>query len=148
VVEGTRQSVLQSTTCSLVLRVHVPSHKPGSIAVSAQHLPLPTTQPARLAHLEAPVEMLFRVHAFSIALRARHRPVPVTALAQNTARLLRWRGGSRGTRIATGSTRTRRIRPHHPLATAALVHEAQPRAHPAELVLHWPTGPNRGPALD
>lgn len=109
--DSTDLSLTHSLTHSFVLRVHEPTHEPSAIAVPAQHLALATTQPARTARLETPVEMVFRVHTYSVTLRARHRAVAVTALAQNAARLLR-RRWSGGTRITTRSTRTRRIRPH------------------------------------
>lgn len=105
------QPITHSLTHSLVLRVHEPTHEASSVAVAAQHLALPTTQPARAANLETPVEMVFRVHAIAVTLRACHGAVAVTALAQN-ARLLGRRRRTGGTGIATGGTRTRRIRPH------------------------------------
>lgn len=111
ILHSSNISLPHSLSRSLVLRVHEPSHEASSIAVPAQHLALPPTQPARGARLEAAVEVIFRVQASSLTLRARHGAVAVTVLAQN-ARPLGRRRSSWGTRTPCRSIRTRRIRPH------------------------------------
>ena len=114
-------------THSFVLRVQEPAQKPGAIAVPAQHLALATAQPARLAHLEAPVEMVLRVEAVALALRAQHHPVPVAVLAIQAARLPGGRCGRCVRGLAAGAAPVRGMHPHHPAGAGA--HEARARAH-------------------